>query len=1451
MNTLSAIVNLSSISCLKALTEQQVTGLNQLNITRLSDLLNFKPIVNAKILMTLANGDIVFDVKNADLLDDAVANTSMEEIPLLPITALKLIEAAEAKIFFDHFRIQTIEELSSFKAFTDAERIVFKFSNEFSEPSSAPDELMPQMLGNVQSSVNFSSFIKEKTIKFRGLELVYDDQKNYIDVRLAALFPVLGLSPIFSTITRSTNLPSLIPPVPEIQLGFITKMSQKWVNVGTHLGEVIHSLPLAPGESRNIAVIDWKRKQATQRTEDTTANEQLTNALFHKRALDEVTRSTADEHQFGRTDIAAGTIATAGAGVVGAAVAGGVAGTLPGAAIGAVVGGVAGAIAVPGIGEIPGIPAGALAGAVIGFSAGAAISGGAALIGAANAQLGTIQADSSGNREIVGSLSQSIAESTVQKASSVRSLWSTVVVTDEQAENERLSTRNVTNYNHSHALTIQYFEVLQHYKSEISLTAAEPILLLPFKPLEFTIDFIADFWDVLSHGIRNLKTRKEYDAIINGIELEEELGSPKIEYINVRINRLGGGLFGGLGNNLININLSGIPGNKTAVNDAASFSFSEPADAELLKGVQLLHLFPGELAQVVVRTGLVNNLNTRNIVTRTSDVLTASSSGVLNFNFTVSATDGLSDDLLQRKADEIERYFNSHRYFFTRLLLLSIEKEQLIDLVESLMLRTSIQVRFPGTKPTFPNFSSRPFSPKDRMLPDTLIESTRGILYEELDKILIAAPTMRLSPSERKVIISALLDEVFAAVEASDPSDPKDPKNKNDTLDSIKARVDKKLETMPELTDKVKGELNKKIKDVISAGFRDIGKVSFTDNIHLSEFIDTTPFAITGNMLIFKMKRVTDPQVLNNNLVVNNDQVRALKAYPEDISAFVKAAIENIQEKKKHTRNADVFLPTSGVFAEAILGRSNASEKIDITRFFNWQESPIPHLAPSINALTAGSRQSESLPTAPTVPGNVLNIVNPAAFPDPTGLTAALSAIQNGNIFRDMSKSDQLVTVMSNLSNLAQSMANQAGSLAGNAQTEALRAAVDIGKSVAQLAAQSASQPANLPTTPTGQGGAANSLEKLFSSRNGDTPQNLEAFKKILGVGETPPPLNANDLFQNKGDISDILNEFARSGVGDLKFNSGGESIELKKSDESGVKNAGFIKLGTDELPENIDFWGDLFFHQVPLPIKDALEQRELVVQDFFFAEEDIEASSSPINLDNYEVLIERMPVDVNGNEIGIDVLYKELRIKFDSVLQNSNLLDENPFAPAFLQLQAEDGLFDGITSIGFLLSRLLKTATQAEFGPHDVAIDLPVWESNNPLGAVMRFDTFPDDMGVVAGKFSNENWIFSTIKDKSRLPFVGSLGDHPVSGNRQFGFFKNPDNKFVLFTKGADRSTGKIETALMQLTFFGGEILWLSFQVGLKKLVESKGGQAKILRPFSKRFEFEKVLEHFRGITI
>jgi hypothetical protein len=145
----------------------------------------------------------------------------------------------------------------------------------------------------------------------------------------------------------------------------------------------------------------------------------------------------------------------------------------------------------------------------------------------------------------------------------------------------------------------------------------------------------------------------------------------------------------------------------------------------------------------------------------------------------------------------------------------------------------------------------------------------------------------------------------------------------------------------------------------------------------LIEIVDPSPVAVVANYLVLRLSG--------------------------DVADEYNAWLKRSRIQVGSSREDQVPIPTGGVFAEAVLGRANSAEQLDLTRFWDWQESPIPIEAPEIAPVQSDSRRD----TDTTVPGRldqpVLNIVNPPALPDPQGMNAILAAIQNGTMFRDMS----------------------------------------------------------------------------------------------------------------------------------------------------------------------------------------------------------------------------------------------------------------------------------------------------------------------------------------------------------------------------------------------------------------------------------------------------------------
>jgi hypothetical protein len=72
-----------------------------------------------------------------------------------------------------------------------------------------------------------------------------------------------------------------------------------WIPVGHGLGQIAYSLPLAPGEQVNIAVVDWARQSTDSRNENTSLSDQLNHDLVRDRSVDEVVNAAIHEWQRG------------------------------------------------------------------------------------------------------------------------------------------------------------------------------------------------------------------------------------------------------------------------------------------------------------------------------------------------------------------------------------------------------------------------------------------------------------------------------------------------------------------------------------------------------------------------------------------------------------------------------------------------------------------------------------------------------------------------------------------------------------------------------------------------------------------------------------------------------------------------------------------------------------------------------------------------------------------------------------------------------------------------------------------------------------------------------------------------------------------------------------------------------------------------------------------------
>jgi hypothetical protein len=237
------------------------------------------------------------------------------------------------------------------------------------------------------------------------------------------------------------------------------------------------------------------------------------------------------------------------------------------------------------------------------------------------------------------------------------------------------------------------------------------------------------------------------------------------------------------------------------------------------------------------------------------------------------------------------------------------------------------------------------------------------------------------------------------------------------------------------------------------------------ESLPVADLIDPNPIMIAGNYLVFRMPGFTRTAGLQENSTGAG-------------SAEAEAAIHKSWDAWLDTRGlvlgADaaaeelVSVPTGGVFAEAVLGRSNSAELLDASRFWNWQDSPIPLQPPEIAAIQLESRAQPQDVTPGQLAPPVVNITNPTALPDPTGLGPMLAALQNGNMFRDMSGLAATLGLAQALGQATSTAATEAGRQAAANLSVAAQKDIEEKRIAAQLAmaAMGAGTPGGGPGTP-------------------------------------------------------------------------------------------------------------------------------------------------------------------------------------------------------------------------------------------------------------------------------------------------------------------------------------------------------------------------------------------------
>jgi hypothetical protein len=254
------------------------------------------------------------------------------------------------------------------------------------------------------------------------------------------------------------DTPTIYPAI-EIAHGHLLQYREVWRADGYSLGDLLYSLPLAPGQRRQVAVVNGEARNRAERQESLEFEEELDALLTRDRDVREIVGSNLSE-----------------------STAGGSRNTTWGAAAG--------------IG-------GGFIGAGFGIFGGVSGGGGGSDTTSWQTSARLFSADSL----------QQLRDRVGQRASAVRSERSTVVQTIAQGETLRAESEVVANYNRCHAITVAYFEVLRHFLISHELADVQECLFVPLTIRRFDRGKALRWREVLSRYLLDRSLLRGFEAI--------------------------------------------------------------------------------------------------------------------------------------------------------------------------------------------------------------------------------------------------------------------------------------------------------------------------------------------------------------------------------------------------------------------------------------------------------------------------------------------------------------------------------------------------------------------------------------------------------------------------------------------------------------------------------------------------------------------------------------------------------------------------------------------------------------------------------------------------------------------------------------------------------------------------------------------------------------------------
>lgn len=722
---------------------------------------------------------------------------------------------------------------------SEGSKVAAKQKSYRQKPCETPENLIPRIASLPISAAQHFTSIHMTRLPPAGPKKAFSDALNLTEVSDPASMPAVGV--------RLTH-------------------EQVWSSRGIALGDVIHSITLAPGEVTQVAIDDWHRRESARAEESTRQDDSVAAEDQRHRSIEEIQTSSVREHQFGASSAMSASVSAES----------GLLQSLEGPAWGV------------------------------------------------NATTSNSINYSQGDKSIAMDQNQAINEITQRASQASRTRRASVVRETSQSEGEAITTRVVANYNHAHALTMMYFELLEIHNLTTKVVDAERLIYLPMAQTEITHDHLKRFRGPLAKAAE-LRGDKDLANLTRDAQAEIEQRS----VIEV-----------GKAKNLIEV--------------------WKDKGSGAQKDLSFWRVDAGDgwhsLGDIAVR-GYEKPGNNMIRVMKTAD--------------------GHDDALAEPAAFEpIWDDKNSGCEGQNIRIFRIVPKPNYVALGMAIM----------------PNYQEQPKPENYRCLRADL--ATKAAIGPELWAFEKAKATpLNVYEVSTREPSNGWIGTFLVTTD-------KNPPNENAgelhcfKLDDSNIKAHEQSEVLKRLNAQ-QLYYNQAMwlslrPDALLAKLRDLQWCEDPEKIasqpSLAELIDPTPVAITGNYIAYRW-----------HFPENEAQERK-----EFLARFIPVPGDTNSEL---VHVSTVGVPTGGIFGEAVLGQAVSAEKIDLTRFWKWQDSPIPILPTQIAQMQAGGKARDIDTSTGKLAETAATLAPMTALPDPSGFSA-MSQMMASNIFRDMSGSE-------------------------------------------------------------------------------------------------------------------------------------------------------------------------------------------------------------------------------------------------------------------------------------------------------------------------------------------------------------------------------------------------------------------------------------------------------------